>query len=114
MPRRRPHGQHRSVKSYRGRYDFGLPGLIPSGRGDDQDHAERGDVGPPRAPAAAPETPDQAPLPRPPPLPRGRVLARVDRRTVARLMNWRTAYCRLQRWTASGVWDRIIDALRAM
>jgi len=30
------------------------------------------------------------------------------------LMNWRTAWPRLQRWTASGVWDRIIDALRAM
>src|SRR3954466_3934794 len=64
--------------------DLGLPGLIPSGRGDDQDHAERGDVGPPRAPAAAPETPDRATLPRPPPLPRGRALARADRCAVAR------------------------------
>ena len=30
------------------------------------------------------------------------------------LMNWRTAWRRLQRWTASGVWDRIVDALRAV
>jgi transposase len=29
-------------------------------------------------------------------------------------MNWRTAWRRLQRWTASGVWDRIVAALRAM
>src|SRR3954447_20952658 len=40
----------------------------------------------------------------------------------AELMNWRTAWggppppaCRrLQRWTAAGVWERVIDALRAM
>src|SRR3954468_22240507 len=48
--------------------DLGLPGLIPSGRGDHQDHAERGDVGPPRAPVAAPETADRTTRPRPPPL----------------------------------------------
>ena len=30
------------------------------------------------------------------------------------LMNWRTAWRRLQRWTAAGIWDRIVDALRAM
>jgi transposase len=30
------------------------------------------------------------------------------------LMNWRTAWRRLQRWTAAGVWDRVLDALRAM
>ncbi len=30
------------------------------------------------------------------------------------LMSWRTAWRRLQRWTASGIWDRIVDALRAM
>src|SRR5215217_6014144 len=30
------------------------------------------------------------------------------------LMNWRTAWRRLQRWTAAGVWGRVIDALRAM
>jgi transposase len=30
------------------------------------------------------------------------------------LMNWRTAWRRLQRWTAAGIWERIIDALRAM
>lgn len=30
------------------------------------------------------------------------------------LMNWRTAWRRLQRWTAAGVWSRIADALRAM
>ena len=30
------------------------------------------------------------------------------------LMNWRTAWRRLQRWTAAGVWDRIVAALRAM
>src|SRR3954464_12743049 len=64
--------------------DLGLPGLIPSGRGDDQDHAARGDVGPPRAPATAPEARDRATLPRPPPLPRGRALARADRCAVAR------------------------------
>jgi transposase len=29
-------------------------------------------------------------------------------------MSWRTAWRRLQRWTASGIWDRIVDALRAM
>src|SRR3954464_6419691 len=32
----------------------------------------------------------------------------------AELMNWRTAWRRLQRWTAAGVWERVIDALRAM
>src|SRR4051794_12453323 len=32
----------------------------------------------------------------------------------AGLMNWRTAWRRLQRWTASGVRDRIVDALRAV
>ena len=32
----------------------------------------------------------------------------------AGLMNWRTAWCHLQRWTASGVWGRILDALPAM
>lgn len=30
------------------------------------------------------------------------------------LMNWCTAWRRLQRWTAAGVWDRIVSALRAM
>jgi transposase len=30
------------------------------------------------------------------------------------LMNWRTAWRRLQRWTAAGVWDRIVGALRAI
>src|SRR4051812_13467038 len=30
------------------------------------------------------------------------------------LMNWRTAWRRLQRWTAAGVWDRIVAKLRAM
>jgi transposase len=30
------------------------------------------------------------------------------------LMNWRTAWRRLQRWMAAGVWDRIIGALRSM
>jgi transposase len=30
------------------------------------------------------------------------------------LMNWRTAWRRLQRWTAAGVWERVVDALRAM
>ena len=32
----------------------------------------------------------------------------------AELMNWRSAWRRLQRWTAAGVWERIIDVLRAM
>jgi transposase len=32
----------------------------------------------------------------------------------AELMDWRTARRRLQRWTASGVRERIVDALRAM
>ena len=32
----------------------------------------------------------------------------------AELMNWRTAWRRLQRWTAAGLWDRIVDALRAI
>jgi transposase len=26
-------------------------------------------------------------------------------------MNWRTAWRRLQRWTAIGIWGRILDAL---
>jgi transposase len=30
------------------------------------------------------------------------------------LMNWRTAWRRLQRWTAAGVWGQIVDELRAM
>ena len=30
------------------------------------------------------------------------------------LMNWRTAWRRLQRWTEAGVWERILDALRAL
>ena len=30
------------------------------------------------------------------------------------LMNWRTAWRRLQRWTAAGVWGRVVAALRAM
>ena len=30
------------------------------------------------------------------------------------LMNWRTAWRRLQRWTAAGVWGRVLEALRAM
>jgi transposase len=29
-------------------------------------------------------------------------------------MNWRTAWRRLQRWTAAGIWERIVEALRAM
>lgn len=29
-------------------------------------------------------------------------------------MNWRTAWRRLQRWTAAGVWGRMADELRAM
>ena len=32
----------------------------------------------------------------------------------AELMNWRTAWRRLQRWTVAGVWKRVVDALRAM
>ena len=32
----------------------------------------------------------------------------------AELMNWRTAWRRLQRWTAAGIWGRILDALRAL
>src|SRR3954454_17965414 len=32
----------------------------------------------------------------------------------AELMNWRAAWRRLQRWTAAGVWERVVDALRAM
>src|SRR3954471_19425460 len=32
----------------------------------------------------------------------------------AELMNWRTAWRRLQRWTAAGVWERIVDMLRTM
>jgi transposase len=30
------------------------------------------------------------------------------------LMNWRTAWRRLRRWTEAGVWERVTDALRAM
>ena len=30
------------------------------------------------------------------------------------LMNWRTVWRRLQRWTAAGVWGRLLDELRAM
>jgi transposase len=30
------------------------------------------------------------------------------------LMNWRTVWRRLQRWTAAGVWERVVDALPAM
>src|SRR3954447_5392051 len=30
------------------------------------------------------------------------------------LMNWRTAWRRLQRWTVAGVWGRVCDQLRAM
>src|SRR5918994_2453335 len=30
------------------------------------------------------------------------------------LMNWRSAWRRLQRWTAAGIWIRVLDALRAM
>jgi len=30
------------------------------------------------------------------------------------LMNWRSAWRRLQRWTAAGVWERVVDALRAV
>jgi transposase len=30
------------------------------------------------------------------------------------LMNWRTAWRRLQRWTAAGVWGHIVEALRGM
>ena len=30
------------------------------------------------------------------------------------LMNWRTAWRRLQRWTAAGVWGRVVGALRAL
>src|SRR3712207_1737033 len=36
------------------------------------------------------------------------------RQPPAELMNWRTAWRRLPRWTAAGIWERIIDALRAM
>jgi len=32
----------------------------------------------------------------------------------AELMNWRTAWRRLQRWTQAGIWSRVADALRAM
>lgn len=32
----------------------------------------------------------------------------------ADLMNWRTAWRRLQRWTAAGIWGRILSGLRAM
>jgi transposase len=30
------------------------------------------------------------------------------------LMNWRGAWRRLQRWSAAGIWGRIVDALRAL
>jgi transposase len=30
------------------------------------------------------------------------------------LINWRSAWRRLQRWTVAGVWDGIVEALRAM
>src|SRR4051812_27053502 len=30
------------------------------------------------------------------------------------LMNWRTAWRRLQRWTAAGIWGRVVGALRAI
>jgi transposase len=30
------------------------------------------------------------------------------------LMNWRSAWRRLQRWSAAGSWGRIVDALRAL
>ena len=30
------------------------------------------------------------------------------------LMNWRAAWRRLQRWTAAGVWERVVGAQRAM
>jgi transposase len=30
------------------------------------------------------------------------------------VMNWRTAWRRLQRWTAAGIWGRIVAELRAM
>ena len=43
--------------------------LRPYLRRDDQDHAERGDVGPPRTLAAAPETLDRTTISRPSPLP---------------------------------------------
>lgn len=29
-------------------------------------------------------------------------------------MNWRSAWRRLQRWTAAGIWGRIVAELRAM
>ena len=32
----------------------------------------------------------------------------------AELMNWRTAWRRLQRWTAAGIWRRLLDAMRAL
>jgi transposase len=32
----------------------------------------------------------------------------------AELMNWRTAWRRLQRWTAAGIWCRILSGLRAV
>src|SRR5690348_11957649 len=31
----------------------------------------------------------------------------------AELMSWRAAWRRLQRWTAAGAWERVVDALRA-
>src|SRR4051794_9335733 len=52
------------------------PDLTLPGRGDDQNHAERGDVAPPLTTAAALEAPDRAARPRPPPLPASRALAR--------------------------------------
>ena len=74
--------------------DLGLPGLIPSGRGDDQDHAERGDVG-----RLAPLLPPQKPRTGRPSLDHRRFLEAVLwlARTGApwrdlppELMNWRT------------------------
>ncbi len=32
----------------------------------------------------------------------------------AELMNWRTAWRRLQRWTQAGIWSRILGGLRAV
>ena len=55
--------------------------------------------------AAAAEAQDRTARPGPPHLHRGHSPARTDRRTA-----WR----RLQRWTAAGLWERIVDALRGM
>ena len=51
-----------------------------------------------------------------------RLLRRADRSPVddrwrdlpPELMNWRTAWRRQQRWTAAGIWGRLIEALRTM